>query len=168
MVAALFGCWFRVGGTRSAVAGPVSVLRELDLQGVRGWAILAPPLAPVSWGRVLREGQALGQRVCVCRVMCACARFCVCSSGCGCTCVLVWYVSVFLDPVLDRCVGLFARLLSVGLLFVFLCACHFEGVHYLWSTCEFLRVCVCVCQSSSTCVVLVCVCSFRVLCMTIA
>lgn len=66
MVAALFGCWFRVGGARSAVAGPVisvrpvSVPGEGGLQGARGLAILAPPLAPASWGRVFREGEALG------------------------------------------------------------------------------------------------------------
>ncbi|KAF6312441.1 aminoacylase 1 [Rhinolophus ferrumequinum] len=29
MVAALFGCWFRVGGARSAVAGPVISVRPL-------------------------------------------------------------------------------------------------------------------------------------------
>lgn len=68
----------------------------------------------------------------MCRVMCACVRALlrVFLGVWVYVCIIVVCV-VFLDPVLDRCVGLSAPLLSVCLLFVFLCACHFEGVYYL-------------------------------------
>lgn len=125
MVAALFGCWLRRGGARAAEAGRVisvgrvSVPRECGLQGARGRAELAPPLArrPEAescgsggrWGSERARGRALrarallsacilgGLAVRVCRVLCV---------GVSCPCV-------------GECVGLSARLFSVCLLCVF-------------------------------------------------
>lgn len=112
MVAALFGCWLRRGGARPAEArrvisvGRVSVPRECGLQGARGRAILAPPLARRPEAESCGRGRRWGSECAGGRVRCVCARacafVCVFPWGSGCTRVSVCCVSVFLVPVLEN------------------------------------------------------------------
>lgn len=156
MVAALFGCWLRRGGARAAEAGRVisvgrvSVPRECGLQGARGRAKLAPPLARRPEAESCGRGGRWGSRRSSGPVLCARARFRLRASlGVWVyACVGVWCVSVSCACV-GECVGLSARLFSVYCVY-FLRACDLEGVYYLY-----VHVCVseglCVCPSVGLC-----------------
>lgn len=166
MVAGLFGCWFRVGGARPAVAGRVISIVQVSLpgeggqQGARGRTIVAPPFAPEALGRVLREGQALGPRVCV-FLCCVCARPFACFSGvwvyvcrrgvCQCLCT----------PMLEG-VSLSARLLSVYVHCIFQCVIFRVCTSYVYAR---ISESLCVCPSVCLCMCVLCACVVFGLCV---
>lgn len=152
MVAALFGCLLRRGGARAAEAGRVisvgrvSVPRECGLQGARGRAKLAPPLARRPEAESCGSGGRWGSQRARGRALCARALLSACILGGLAVRVSGCCVSVFLVPVLENVsVCPPACFLSVYCVY-FLRACDFEGVYYLY-----VRVCVsdglCVCPS---------------------
>lgn len=83
MVAALFGCWFHVGGVRSAVAGPVISVRPVSAPGIEarrvpgGWPSLLRPLPRRPRAKSCGRGRGAGQRSVPVLLCCMCARVCL-------------------------------------------------------------------------------------------
>lgn len=152
MVAGLLGCWFRVGGARPAVAGRVISIIPVSPRGNEASRVpeggpFCSARCPGVLGRVLREGQALGPRVCV-FLCCVRARLFVCvfferlgvrvSAGC---------VSVSLYTYVGGCQSV--RPLVVRVCLLYISVCDFQGVYCVY-------VCIseglCVCPSACACV----------------
>lgn len=163
MVAALFGCLLRRGGARAAEAGRVisvgrvSVPRECGLQGARGRAKLAPPLARRPEAESCGSGGRWGSQRARGRALCARALLSACILGglavrvcrgvvCRCFLSLCWRMCrsvrplVFcLSTVCIFCVRVISKVCTTCM-----------------SACVFLMVSVCVRLSAYACVASVC------------